>query len=130
VQPVVPVEQKQRLQREQPNRAPRRRVRHLPAAVKREVFVRDEGRCSYLDERGERCRETSYLELHHLQPFARGGQHIVANLALRCAAHNALAAEKDFGRSNIERKRHGAKHESLASHERPLPADRDRGAPD
>jgi hypothetical protein len=32
----------------------------------------------------------------------------------RCAAHNALAAEEDFGREHIERKRHSQRHETRA----------------
>jgi hypothetical protein len=81
--------------------------------------LRDAGRCNYVDERGERCRETRYLELHHLQAFAQAGQHVATNLALRCAAHNALAAEEDFGRAVIERKRHAARHDSSgAVHQR------------
>jgi hypothetical protein len=47
---------------------------------------------------GERCRETHRLELHHLQAFARGGEHTEANLTLRRAAHDARAAEEDFER--------------------------------
>jgi hypothetical protein len=108
----------------QQNRAPRWRCRHVPAAVKREVFLRDTGRCNYVDERGERCRETRYLELHHLQPFARGGQHVATNLALRCAAHNALAAEEDFGTASIEHQRHLARHDSFAAEARPWPLSR------
>lgn len=95
--------------------APRRRGRQVPAAVKREVFARDDGCCSYTDERGERCCETRYLEFHHLQPFAHGGEHVATNLTLRCAAHNALAAEEDFGRDFIEHTRHMEIHESYAS---------------
>jgi hypothetical protein len=30
----------------------------------------------------------------------------VSNLALRCAAHNALAAEEDFGRAFVQSKMH------------------------
>jgi len=52
-------------------------------AVKRAVFVRDGGCCSYVDERGVRCGENRYLELHHLQPHAQGGRHVAANLTLR-----------------------------------------------
>ncbi|HEY6078165.1 MAG TPA: HNH endonuclease [Polyangiaceae bacterium] len=89
--------------------------RHIPAAVKREVFSRDEGCCGYVDERGQRCGETRYLELHHLKPFARGGEHLASNLALRCAAHNALAAEQDFGRNDVELKRDTGRHESFSS---------------
>jgi 5-methylcytosine-specific restriction endonuclease McrA len=87
----------------------------VPAAIKREVFVRDGGCCSYVDERGVRCRETRYLELHHVEPYARGGQHVAANLTLRCAAHNALAAENDFGRVRVERMRASTRHESFAA---------------
>ena len=72
--------------------------RHIPIDVRRAVVERDGARCSYVDERGERCRETRLLELHHEQPFARGGRATVDNIFLRCRAHNALAAEDDFGR--------------------------------
>jgi hypothetical protein len=93
----------------------RRSGRHVPAGVKREVFVRDGGCCSYVDERGVRCGETRYLELHHLQAYGHGGQHLAANLTLRCAAHNALAAEEDFGRARVERMRDSPRHESFAA---------------
>jgi hypothetical protein len=58
--------------------------------------------CTYVDPAGRRCRETHRLQFHHLEPFAQGGEHTTTNLALRCAAHNALAAEHDFGRELIE----------------------------
>jgi len=95
--------------------APRRRGRYVPAAERRAVFQRDGGRCSYVDTCGERCHETHYLELHHLQPFAHGGPNVASNLTLRCAAHNALAAEEDFGRELIVTKRDSTRHESLAA---------------
>jgi 5-methylcytosine-specific restriction endonuclease McrA len=91
---------------------PRQRGRRVPAAVRRAVFERDQGRCAYLDGSGQRCRETHCLELHHLRPFARGGEQTLANLALRCAAHNALAAEQDFGADFIQRRRDSNRHES------------------
>ncbi len=93
----------------------RQRGRYIPAAERREVFQRDSGRCTYIDLRGERCCETRYLELHHLQPFAKGGASVAANLTLRCAAHNALAAEQDFGREACAEKRDSLRHESFAS---------------
>jgi hypothetical protein len=99
---------------------PRRRGRYVPAAERREVFERDGGRCSYVDSNGGRCRETRYLELHHLKPFAQGGVNLASNLTLRCAAHNALAAEEDFGREYVEQKRGHARHESLAAQADPL----------
>ncbi|HKO91303.1 MAG TPA: hypothetical protein VJU61_09135 [Polyangiaceae bacterium] len=80
-------------------------ARHIPANVRREVWQRDEGRCTYLDARGQRCREQSGLEFHHQHPYARGGPSSSDNLALRCRSHNTLAAEQDFGRDIIRRKR-------------------------
>jgi hypothetical protein len=68
--------------------------------VRRQVFDRDGGRCTHVDPRGQRCRETSLLELHHREPHARGGPDSAENLTLRCRAHNALAAERDFGLRN------------------------------
>jgi hypothetical protein len=91
---------------------PRRRGRQAPAAVRRAVFERDQGRCAFVDDSGQRCRDTHRLELHHVKPFARGGEHTLENLSLRCAAHNALAAEQDFGRDRILRRRDSHRHES------------------
>ncbi len=76
--------------------APARR-RHTPAAVRRAVWQRDTARCTYLDV--QRCRERGGREFHHLDPHARGGPASIDNLTLRCRAHNALAAEHDFGRA-------------------------------
>jgi 5-methylcytosine-specific restriction endonuclease McrA len=90
------------------------RSRHIPAAMRREVYARDAGRCGFVDGRGQRCCETRYLELHHLEPFARGGAHSASNLALRCSAHNRLAAEQDFGEGLIASHREAARHESLS----------------
>ncbi len=70
--------------------------RHVPAAVKREVWARDEGRCAFIGTAG-RCAERGFLELHHVVPFAEGGATDVANLQLRCRAHNAYEAEEWFG---------------------------------
>jgi hypothetical protein len=97
------------------SKSPRRRGRHVPAAVRRAVFERDEGRCTYTDALGRRCPETHRLELHHLKAFARGGEHTEENLTLRCQAHDALAAEQDFGREFIELARGASEHEPRAA---------------
>jgi 5-methylcytosine-specific restriction endonuclease McrA len=71
-------------------------ARHIPAAVRREVWARDEGRCAFVGNHG-RCRETGRLEFHHQRPFARGGPATVENIALRCRAHNCHEGEQLFG---------------------------------
>ena len=82
----------------QPATSPRQRGRYVSRAVRRAVWKRDGERCTYVDAMGQRCRETGGLELDHVDPHARGGPPTVANLRLRCRAHNALAAEHEFGR--------------------------------
>jgi 5-methylcytosine-specific restriction endonuclease McrA len=69
--------------------------RHIPAAVKRTVWMRDEGRCAFVGSSG-RCRETGFLEFHHVTPFAHGGPSTAENLELRCRAHNVFEEERRF----------------------------------
>jgi hypothetical protein len=71
--------------------------RHIPAAVKREVWTRDAGQCAFVGTQG-RCTERGFLEFHHLRPYADGGATIVENLELRCRAHNMHDAEEYFGK--------------------------------
>jgi len=79
--------------------------RHIPAAIKREVRKRDDGRCTYVSDEGHRCEERRFLEYDHELPVARGGQTTVANLRLRCRAHNQFEAERTFGAGFMEEKR-------------------------
>lgn len=72
------------------------RTRHIPAAVKREVWRRDDGQCAFQGTEG-RCTERAFLEFHHVVPFAKGGAATAANIQLRCRAHNAYEATQVFG---------------------------------
>ena len=76
-------------------------TRHVPAAVKREVWTRDGSRCAFEGTDG-RCQERGFLELHHVIPFADGGETTAANLQLRCRAHNAYEAEQWFELAAID----------------------------
>jgi hypothetical protein len=71
--------------------------RNPPHAVKRAVWARDEGRCSFVSRTGRRCDERAFLEFHHLLPYAKGGQATVDNIALRCRRHNQYEADLVFG---------------------------------
>lgn len=71
-------------------------TRYVPAEVKRAVWTRDAGRCAFVGAAG-RCRETGFLEFHHVVPFAAGGPTDAVNLQLRCRAHNAHEARVFFG---------------------------------
>jgi hypothetical protein len=79
--------------------------RHLPDAIKRAVFERDGGRCTFTDERGKRCEETGGLEFDHKDGFARTRVHRADRIRLLCAAHNRYAAEQMYGRDFMARAR-------------------------
>jgi hypothetical protein len=69
--------------------------RHIPAAVRREVWKRDGGQCAFVGTHG-RCSERGFLEFHHVEPYAVGGPAVVENVSLRCRAHNVHEAEQYF----------------------------------
>ena len=71
--------------------------RHIPNEVKRAVSRRDGDRCGFVAPTGRRCEQRSFLEFHHVQPFARQGPATVDNIALRCRRHNRYEAEQEFG---------------------------------
>jgi hypothetical protein len=71
-------------------------TRSIPAAVKRIVWTRDGGRCTFVGAQG-RCAERGFLEVHHVVPFAAGGEASADNLVLRCRAHNQFESEQFFG---------------------------------
>jgi len=75
--------------------------RHIPAEVKRAVWLRDGGRCAFVGASGRRCTATGFLEFHHVKPHAVGGESTIDNIQLRCRAHNAYEAELSFGPSTL-----------------------------
>jgi len=81
------------------------RTRQVPAAVKRVVHERDEGRCRYVDTQGRRCTARGQVQYHHRVPFGVGGDHAPSNMALLCAGHNRYMAEIDYGREAVGRHR-------------------------
>jgi 5-methylcytosine-specific restriction endonuclease McrA len=79
--------------------------RHIPDAIKRAVYERDGGRCTFTDERGRRCEETSGLVFDHVEGFARTHRHTVEGIRLLCRAHNQFVAEQMYGRAFMEKAR-------------------------
>jgi hypothetical protein len=70
--------------------------RDIPAHVRRAVWKRDEARCAFVGKSG-RCTARRFLEWHHVQPFGHQGPATVANISLRCRAHNVYESELVFG---------------------------------
>jgi hypothetical protein len=72
--------------------------RHIPARVKRAVYLRDLGRCAHVGPGGRRCEERGLLEFHHLRPWMACGETTIENVELRCRAHNHYEARRFFDR--------------------------------
>ncbi len=77
-------------------------VRGIAAPVKRAVWERDRGRCTFVSDDGKRCPERQRLEFHHDEPFALGGERSADNIRLACRAHNAYMAEMDYGQAKMD----------------------------
>jgi hypothetical protein len=73
------------------------RSRHIAASVRAAVWERDGARCAFMTCAGQRCTERTFLEFHHLLPYARRGPGTADNIALRCRRHNQYEGELDFG---------------------------------
>jgi 5-methylcytosine-specific restriction endonuclease McrA len=83
---------------------------HIPAEVRRTVWERDRGQCTFTSEDGVRCAATQDLQNDHIVPKARGGRSDdPGNIRLRCHAHNQYEAERAFGKAFMEQKREQAR---------------------
>ena len=71
---------------------------HIPAAVRRTVWIRDGGKCQYPIESGDICGSERRTQLDHFPvPRARGGPSTAENLRLVCRGHNLEAAKQIYG---------------------------------
>jgi 5-methylcytosine-specific restriction endonuclease McrA len=71
--------------------------RAIPRHVQRGVLRRDGGQCAFVAPDGHRCTERTFLEFHHILPYAKRGPATVENISLRCRRHNQYEAELVFG---------------------------------
>jgi 5-methylcytosine-specific restriction endonuclease McrA len=83
--------------------------RCIPARVKREVWERDQGQCTFVGDTGRRCEARKLVEYDHVDPIARGGIATVDSIRLRCRAHNQLEAERAYGDGFMHEKRETAR---------------------
>lgn len=59
-------------------------ARQIPAEVKREVWERDDGQCTFVGGTGHQCESRTRLEFDHVEPVAQGGH--ATGAACACAA--------------------------------------------
>ncbi|HEU0109064.1 MAG TPA: HNH endonuclease signature motif containing protein [Vicinamibacteria bacterium] len=88
--------------------------RDVPREVQRGVWRRDGGQCGFVAPDGHRCTERTFLELHHIRPYALGGLATVENISLRCRRHNQYEAERVFGPggTSVVSEAHGSQPEA------------------
>ena len=67
---------------------------HIPSSVRHQVWLRDEGRCTWRDNEDRRCEARHYLQYDHIRMVCHGGLDTIDNLRLRCGLHNRLVAEQ------------------------------------
>ncbi len=92
--------------------------RHIPADVKRAVWLRDLGRCAFVGTGGRRCEDRRFLEFHHVKPYEVGGVATVDNIQLRCRAHNDYEARVYFDRGEGDDRRAAPPGEATPTHRR------------
>ncbi len=82
--------------------------RAIPAPVRRFVWERDQGQCTFESGDGRRCPERLGLQFHHDDPHGLGGDRSADNVRLLCRPHNLYMAEMDYGKDKMERYRRSA----------------------
>jgi hypothetical protein len=97
---------------------PSARICYVPARVRRAVWERDGGRCTFVSAAGHRCESRRFLEFDHIDPVARGGRATPEGMRLRCRTHNQYEAECAFGAGFMSQKRHEARHAAKEAHAR------------
>jgi hypothetical protein len=100
--------------------------RHVPAEVRREVWARDGGQCTFVSDAGHRCPARTRLEFDHVEPVALGGHATVKGMRLRCRAHNQYTAECAFGAGFMARKREATQHAAEEARARAAAAEQAR----
>lgn len=68
-----------------------RKSRVVPAAMRRALDIRDEGRCRFPG-----CENHRWVDAHHIVHWARGGETKLSNLLLLCGHHHRLVHEGGF----------------------------------
>jgi hypothetical protein len=68
-----------------------RKARTVPKAIERAVRARDRNCCSFPG-----CRNKRFLDCHHVEHWANGGETSLDNLLLLCTRHHTLVHEGGF----------------------------------
>jgi len=61
-----------------------------PASLDHQIQLRDEGRCVEKDEKGNRCTQTRWTDIHHIIPVEHSGKDTLDNLVTLCRGHHRI----------------------------------------
>jgi 5-methylcytosine-specific restriction endonuclease McrA len=87
---------------------------NITQQMRQEVWVRDHGQCTFVNEEGRRCPSRGGLEVDHVDPKARAKAKgrttalTASDLRLLCRPHNQLMAERLYGAAFMQHKRESA----------------------
>jgi len=95
---------KRRAEVKQPRKNPRpsKNPGHVPAAVKRAVWARDDGKCEWPLDSGGICGSTLRLEIDHVVPRGKGGASTADGCRFLCRVRNMLAARQVYGDGRMD----------------------------
>jgi len=68
-----------------------RKTRSIPGAIKRALLARDGHRCRFPG-----CTNAVYLEGHHIEHWAEGGETSLENLVITCSFHHRFLHEYEY----------------------------------
>jgi hypothetical protein len=78
--------------------------RYVPAAIRRAIWQRDDGKCQWKLEAGGICGSTCRVELDHIEPFAKGGRILKPEEGrLLCKHHQDVSARQVYGDEVMDR---------------------------
>jgi hypothetical protein len=98
------------------------RAGYVPNAVRRAVFARDDGQCTFVDKSGERCPARGFVQIDHRHARGKGGSgKDPTTLRVLCQQHNLLHAEETYGRDYVRQRIRARQHARAKSRASPAP---------
>ena len=73
----------------------------IPTPIRRAVWARDGGRCTFIGPDGILCQSRRMLEIDHRRPRALGGPDAVENLRLLCRPRNDAERRRLLGEGKL-----------------------------